>query len=403
MNQLLGVLIGMCVAIWWWPNSFAPSKKSVASKQNYQDVVIALSAELSIATDFDTALFSVTGMKSESWFAQQDHRANRLRQVQKLSRDSGMSGADLMSFIVESERASQSARHTWYEKSAAARTASLLLLVLPLGLWAMAQAVGVDAAGWLFGSDLGRICIAVGALLNVLSRLLIKTIAAPFVKNQDKPHQPLSSARSMPSIDANAAAITFAIGAISFLPGVIGLALGVLVFVGTREAWPTLRSGRLHSIDTQIQSERPWVAVVIAANLDSGADWLTAVRVAMISSSGAIRQELEKIVARLHWGVEPNVAFNSAHELLQPLSQTIQRSSETGSPLHAALLNQASVWTENFNTSRIQKIETVAERLIIPVTLLQLPAFFVLGVVPMVAAEIFPMLETFSSTEISFS
>ena len=403
MNQVLGILVGVCVAILWWPNSFAPTKKVNRSTRDFQDVVIALSAELAIAADFDTALFSVTQMKSEKWFVLQDYRSNKLRQIQKLSRESGISCLELMTFIVHSERAAQNSKHIWLEKSAAARTASLMLMVLPVGLWAMAQTVGVDAAGWLFGSDWGRICIAVGSMLVLISRLLIFTISSTYVSNRKDLNKTTSSFRDIPAISSNFAAITFASGIFLLAPGVFGLLIAAVAFVFTREVWPALRSGKTHSNERQIQSERPWVAVVIAASLEAGVDWRTAVQAATDSASGAIREELKKVVARLQWGVAPSVAFSSAHELLQPLSETIQRSSESGSPLHSALLQQASVWSENFNSSRVQKIEKVAERLIIPVTLLQLPAFFILGVVPMIAAEIFPMLENFSSTGIDFS
>jgi hypothetical protein len=278
-----------------------------------------------------------------------------------------------------------------------------MLMVLPIGLWVMAQSVGVNAAGWLFGSSWGQICIVVGVVLTLASRFVIKTFANQFVKDRVYLQKPFANKRAFPIVNENLAAIISGTGMASFFAGIFGQVLGVLVFIVTREVWPSLRSGSNHWRDLQIQTERPWVAVVIAANLESGSDWLTAVQSAMNSVSGNIRDELEKIVARLQWGVAPSVAFASAHELLSPLSQTIQRSSETGSPMHSALLNQAEVWIEKFDSSRVQKIETVAERLIVPVTLLQLPAFFVLGVAPMVAAEIFPMLETFSSTGIGFS
>jgi hypothetical protein len=104
------------------------------------------------------------------------------------------------------------------------------------------------------------------------------------------------------------------------------------------------------------------------------------------------------VAQRLEWGVEPNIAFASSHSLLQPISETIQRSSQTGAPIYESLMTQVRLWNETLQTQRIQNVEKVAERLIVPVALLQLPAFFLLGVIPMVAAEILPMLETFSST-----
>lgn len=397
MNLLVGLLLALAVLLLWWPISTDRIRLRHVSSINYHHILIALVSEIETASNFDHAFESVAGIKFEQWELANPVMSIPLRHIQKLAHASGIPSKPLIAFQLDQLNNSRKSADAWREKSAAARTASVMLLVLPVGLWFMASAMGVDAQGWLFGTEWGRVFLILGVLLNVVSTLLLRKLNQKFT--HARVHEPSKvSHTKIPQVDATVVAIFVCSAIVFWFPSIVGLIVASLGYIATREIWPKLLSSRHHASHKNMLQQRPWVAMVIAASLHSGASWLDGVQSAVASCDAFIHTELEQVAQRLRWGVEPAVAFETAHELLRPISETIQRSAQTGAPVHDTLLRQAKMWQDEFQTQSIQKTVAAAERLIVPVTLLQLPAFFLLGVVPMVVAEIAPMLETFSST-----
>jgi hypothetical protein len=64
--------------------------------------------------------------------------------------------------------------------------------------------------------------------------------------------------------------------------------------------------------------------------------------------------------------------------------------------LSAALLNLADQWQQNYLTDEIVLIEKKSSKFSVGVTLFQLPAFILVGLVPVIAASLSPLFEIFA-------
>jgi hypothetical protein len=93
-------------------------------------------------------------------------------------------------------------------------------------------------------------------------------------------------------------------------------------------------------------------------------------------------------------GVSPETAFEYSKNW-QEVGSLIGTSIRKGSKLSNELRMLADEYRKHALTFRVQHCEKVAGRLIIPVNLLQLPAFILMGLVPMIGPLILQTLEAF--------
>jgi pilus assembly protein TadC len=178
------------------------------------------------------------------------------------------------------------------------------------------------------------------------------------------------------------------------LGGLQGVVLGVGVAVVVVRVIPRLESAVSRRRRAQLSSQVPDVVDLLAACLAAGAP----VEAAVAAVAGAVDEPaaevLRQVAAQLRLGASPPVAWESAavEPAFAAVAAAVARSLDSGAPLADAL----PVVADELRSRRRAELEIathkVGVRLTAPLGLLFLPAFVLLGVVPVVAALLIGLL-----------
>ena len=192
--------------------------------------------------------------------------------------------------------------------------------------------------------------------------------------------------RSVPS--ALVAALVAGFGTALFVGGGPGIALGVLVGLGVRIGVPRLETAGGRREREALERQAPLVVDLVAACLASGSPLEPALVAAATAVGEPARSVLVSAVAALRLGADPTVVWRDVgrHEPLGGRARAVARSAETGAPL-SNLLPRVADRARASHRARVEaRVRTVSVRLTAPLGLAFLPAFVLLGVVPVVAA-----------------
>ncbi len=183
-----------------------------------------------------------------------------------------------------------------------------------------------------------------------------------------------------------------------------GVVLAALLLVGGRAGvvvavlagsgcWWVL--GRREAPSARRRRER------LAAAVPHAVDLLSACLTAGLSPSAAVEQiagavdpplseELAALSARLRLGVDPVTAWQdlAAHPQLGPLGRTVSRAVESGASVADAMLRLAEDLRRQRGAEVESRARTVGVRAALPLGLCLLPAFVLVGVVPLVAGAL---------------
>jgi Flp pilus assembly protein TadB len=170
--------------------------------------------------------------------------------------------------------------------------------------------------------------------------------------------------------------------------GVPGVALGLLLGIGARIGLPRLETAGRRRERDQLERQAPLVVDLVAACLASGSPLEPALVAAATAVGPPAAAVLGSAVTALQLGADPAIVWREVarHEPLGGLARAVARSVETGAPL-SDLLPRAAERARASHRARVEaRIRTVSVRLTAPLGLAFLPAFVLLGVVPVVAA-----------------
>jgi Flp pilus assembly protein TadB len=179
------------------------------------------------------------------------------------------------------------------------------------------------------------------------------------------------------------------------LGGVIGIVLGIVVAVAAPGALMRLESREQRHRREMLQRQAPAAADLMAACLAAGATPVDSVRAVSHALGEPIAGPLDRLTGALGLGADPAGAWAAlaADASLRPIARAAARSAETGAPL-AALL--ASVADDQRDESRA-RAEALARasgvRSVAPLAACFLPAFLLIGIVPVVASLALPFLQ----------
>lgn len=177
------------------------------------------------------------------------------------------------------------------------------------------------------------------------------------------------------------------IGVVVVVGGPTGAALGGL---GAAALWWWL--GRLESAGSiarreRLQAQLPSAIGLLGCALDAGADPTTALATVGRALGDPFADEVARLQHRLDLGADRGEVWAglAAHPQLGPLGRSLARSHDTGSSVAEAVHQLA----EELEETRAAEVEARARQLEVKVSLplgaCLLPAFVVLGVVPLVA------------------
>jgi Flp pilus assembly protein TadB len=168
--------------------------------------------------------------------------------------------------------------------------------------------------------------------------------------------------------------------------GAIGGAVGV---VATVTVWVVLGRTEDPSVvrrREQLLEDLPTGVDLLASCLDAGAAPESSLVVVSRALGGPVGEELLAIHHRLEVGVDPVEVWRrvAAHEQLAPLGRAVGRAHETGAPIGRAVRQLAAELREHARAEVETRARSIEVKAAGPLGLCLLPAFVVLGVVPMV-------------------
>ncbi|MGD9956440.1 MAG: type II secretion system F family protein [Candidatus Nanopelagicales bacterium] len=193
---------------------------------------------------------------------------------------------------------------------------------------------------------------------------------------------------SLPRPGARSAAVVVALGAAVLLGGAAGAMAGVLLGALTWFGVPRLQTSADRARRLELARQAPLVVDLLAACLASGASVEASVAAASRAVPGAAGEVLATATAALRLGADPVDVWRTVGELpeLAGLARAAARSAATGAPLATLLPRVADDLRATHRSAVEARTRTAAVRLTAPLGAAFLPAFVLLGVVPVVAS-----------------
>lgn len=180
-----------------------------------------------------------------------------------------------------------------------------------------------------------------------------------------------------------------AIGVVGFLlvEGLTGAVAGVLLATG---AFLVLRNRPTPSARREmdhITADLPFAADLMVACLKAGRPLSGAVETVAAAVGGPLGERLAWVGGQLRLGAHPEVAWASLarEEPLARLARTMIRAAETGSPVADALTRLSADATAAARAASSAAARRVGVQTVAPLGLCFLPAFVLLGIVPVIA------------------
>ncbi len=183
-------------------------------------------------------------------------------------------------------------------------------------------------------------------------------------------------------------AVLGGLGVAVIMGGPLGAALGVVVAIAVRRGVPRLESRAARTRRVALAAQAPELLDLLAACLAAGATVQSALHATAEALDPPARELLRRVDAELRLGADPERAWEAvaAEPALAPLAAAVRRSADSGAALADALAQTA----DDLRARRRSEVEAAARkvgvRLTAPLGLAFLPAFVLLGVVPVVAS-----------------
>ncbi len=161
----------------------------------------------------------------------------------------------------------------------------------------------------------------------------------------------------------------------------VASAWGIWFLIGRAEP-PEARRARL-----AVRRDLPHVVDLLAAALRAGAAPAHAITVVSAALPGAATSRLARVESRLSLGVDPALAWEVLADdpELAPLGRTWVRAHTRGSPVVSAMERLADDLARAGRAEVETRARTVGVKAALPLGLCLLPAFILIGIVPLVA------------------
>jgi Flp pilus assembly protein TadB len=184
------------------------------------------------------------------------------------------------------------------------------------------------------------------------------------------------------------AAVSFAIGVMVLMGSSLGILIGLMCGIVVFRFFGKLESREERERNNALTAQMPMVCDLLAATLASGASLLDAVRAVGMSAGDPAAQTLNRVERALMLGTPGAQLWSTANAEPQftRIAAAFQRSSESGAPL-AELLSGVAVDERRVKRRAVEiAARGAGVRSILPLAACYLPAFILLGVVPVVAS-----------------
>jgi Flp pilus assembly protein TadB len=144
----------------------------------------------------------------------------------------------------------------------------------------------------------------------------------------------------------------------------------------------------------QLERQLPDALDVLTSILEAGATPAQALTAVGHALGPPIGLELERVARGLGLGASTEQAWESSHPVMRPVAAAMIRSSISGAPL-AVVLSGASSDARREHRVRVEiAARSAGVRAVAPLAACFLPAFFLIGVAPIIAAFVDQLLRS---------
>jgi len=183
------------------------------------------------------------------------------------------------------------------------------------------------------------------------------------------------------------------------LMGLVLVTAAIWIFLGTRVharihavSAPNSRAPQRSAdspsfVEGALALQAPVVADLLGVALIAGAPLEVALRAAAEATEAPVSQHLSRVLSALDLGADPSLAWSELMEepSMAPIAHAIVRSHQTGAPL-SELLEAAASDVRHAHRAEVEaRARSAGVRSVAPLALCYLPAYLLVGVVPVVA------------------
>jgi len=237
-------------------------------------------------------------------------------------------------------------------------------------------AVLVGAAVLVLGTGPGRVRrVESGAGPPMITRTTPAAAAVP------------AAGGSWPGWTRRAASVVAGLAVWMLVGGVPGAVLGAGLAVLGPPALGRLESGAQRRKRLALVAAAPLVADLLAASLAAGATLDRSLPVIARAMGEPAQAELEQVAAHVRLGEPADLAWSRLARSpgLGAIAVTVARSSRSGAPLAAMLAATAEDLRAEAAAASLAEVRAASVRAVLPLGLCLLPAFVLLGILPVVA------------------
>lgn len=187
--------------------------------------------------------------------------------------------------------------------------------------------------------------------------------------------------RALWALLAGTSGATFVSGRPGLVVGTF-IAIGAWVFIGRAEP-PELRRRRLAA-----ERDLPGLVHLLAATLETGCATGEAARIVCAAFPGPAADLLMPVPTKLALGIDPVTAWQSLldHPSVAPLGRVMVRAHRSGAAVVAEVDRLADELAQRSRLDIEERARSVGVKAAVPLGLCLLPAFVLIGIVPLVGA-----------------
>jgi hypothetical protein len=204
------------------------------------------------------------------------------------------------------------------------------------------------------------------------------------------PSASLGPARTFaPAVAARAimSALVAAVAGVLVVGGAVGWVVGTGLFAVTLFGWRRREPPALRRERARVMADLPFAAELMVACLRAGRPVSAAVEAAAGAVGGPLGERLAQVSGHLRLGAEAEEAWSplAADVALAPLVRAMVRAAASGAPVAETLTRLADDSRAAARVAAVTAARRVGVQVVAPLGLCFLPAFVLLGIVPVIA------------------
>lgn len=205
----------------------------------------------------------------------------------------------------------------------------------------------------------------------------------------------ISSARPAGPLLIRIACVAMGVVLVFVIGGIAGVAVGGATALWGPRLLASLESRAQRQRRVDLERQMPATADLLAACLAAGATPVEATRAVARAIGDPIATPLRRLTGALDLGADPVTAWSAlaSEASLRPIARAASRSAETGAPLATLLIAVADEQRDAMRARAAAAARAAGVRSVAPLVACFLPAFILVGIVPVVASLALPLLQ----------